>query len=267
VIVDVEGSNAEQIERLNQRGGRTLSIVDLIQAGTLNAEMAACGMRAMAEGVSILTAARPGGAGKTTLMAAFLHLLPPGVRIVTVDRPGVVGDALGRAADEPLCYLAHEIGSGHWYGYIWGPTVADFLALIAGPRRVASCLHADTLDELRGIVCSPPLGASAEALGRVGLVLFMHVRRGLRGIRRRVAAFHHADGAGGHRLLYRWDERSDSFERPAEPPDPQGLRPYLDFIEGLVGAGAVDCRSVRRRALSFYDNSSANSEGVVQPLS
>jgi len=31
--VDIERHNHEQIETLNQRGGRTLSIVDLIQAG------------------------------------------------------------------------------------------------------------------------------------------------------------------------------------------------------------------------------------------
>ncbi len=72
--MDIERHNHRQIEQLNQRGGRTLSIVDLIQAGTINVEMAAYAMRAMAEGASLLTAARPGGAGKTALMAAILGL-------------------------------------------------------------------------------------------------------------------------------------------------------------------------------------------------
>ena len=70
--MDIERRNRQQIEQLNQRGGRTLSIVDLIQAGTLSVEMAACAMRAMHQGASLLTGARPGGAGKTTLMAAIL---------------------------------------------------------------------------------------------------------------------------------------------------------------------------------------------------
>ena len=250
--MDPERLNHEQIERLNQRGDRTLSIVDLVQAGTLSVEMAACGMRAMAEGASILTGARPGGAGKTTLMASFLHLLPPGVRIVTVDRPSVIAEARAHPPDEPLCYLAHEIGSGHWYGYIWGRDVPAFLSLIGGPRRAASCLHADTLEELADILGSAPLGASREALGRVGLILFMHVRPGPRGMRRRVAAFHEPDGRGAHRLLYRWHEPSDAFERVEPPRDPQGLAPYEDFIQRLVDAGEADAQAVRRKALAFY---------------
>ncbi len=249
--MDVERHNHEQIEALNQRGGRTLSIVDLIRAGTLSAEMAAYAMRAMAQGASLLTGARPGGAGKTTLMASLLHLLPPGARVVTVDHPGVIAEGLGRPA-EPECYLAHEIGSGHWYGYIWGRAVADFLALIQGPRRIASCLHADTIEELTAILCSPPLGVSREALGRVGLILFMHVRPGPRGVRRRVAAFHEADGCGGHRLIFRWDERSDAFERTPGERDEPGLKPYADFIARLLEEGETEAEAVRRHVLAFY---------------
>ena len=155
--MDIEKHNHQQIEQLNQRGGRTLSIVDLIQAGTISVEMAAYAMRAMHEGASLLTAARPGGAGKTTLMAALLNFLPPEVPIVTVDNSRVIREGLDRSAAEPACYLVHEIGSGDWYGYIWGRDVADFFSLIGGQRRIASCLHADTLEELTGILCSPPL--------------------------------------------------------------------------------------------------------------
>ncbi len=249
--MDIEQHNHEQIEALNQRGGRTLSIVDLIQSGTLSVEMAAYAMRAMAEGASLLTGARPGGAGKTTLMAALLHLLPRDSRIVTVDHPGVVAEALERPA-KPECFLAHEIGSGHWYGYIWGRTVADFLALIEGPRCIASCLHADTLDELAGILCSPPLGVSREALGRVGLILFMHVRPGRWGVRRRVAALHEADGSGSHRLVFRWDDRSDAFERATPLRDEAGLKRYSDFIECLVKSGEGSAEAVRNKVRAFY---------------
>ena len=91
--MDFERHNHRQIEMLNQRGGRTLSIVDLIRAGTISVPMAACAMRAVHEGASILTGARPGGAGKTTLMAALLSFLPPGEEIVTVDEPEVLDEA------------------------------------------------------------------------------------------------------------------------------------------------------------------------------
>jgi len=250
--MDVEEHNHKQIERLNQRGGRTLSIVDLIEAGTISVEMAACAMRAMAEGASLLTGARPGGAGKTTLMAAILNFLPPDVPIVTVDRPGVVAEALGGPSDRPACYLVHEIGAGQWYGYLWGRHVAGFLSLIAGGRRIASCLHADTLEELTGILCSAPLGAGPASIGRVGLILFMQVGRGPRGTRRRVGAFHEADGRGGHRLLFQWDAQSDAFRRAALLRDPAGLGRYVEFVDRLVQDGETRAPAVRRKVIELY---------------
>ncbi len=250
--MDLETHNHRQIEQLNQRGGRTLSIVDLIRAGTINVEMSAYGMRAMRQGASLLTGARPGGAGKTTLMAGLLHFLPPGVPIVTVDHPHVIADGLAGQPDEPACYLAHEIGSGHWYGYIWGRDVAQFLSLIDGRRRVASCLHADTLEELSDILCSPPLEASRRMLGRVGLILFMHMGGGIGRIRRRVATFYEADGSGGHQLLFRWRPGDDTFEQVGELREPAGLAPYVELVRRLVKEGDVDVRVVRRKVVEFY---------------
>ena len=249
--MDIERHNNLQIEQLNQRGGRTLSIVDLIRAGTVNPEMAAFACRAMENGASILTGARPGGAGKTTLMAALLGFLPPEVPIATVDRPAVIQQAHLQQPDRDECYLVHEIGSGHWFGYLWGPDVADFLSLIEGRRRIASCLHADTLEELREILSSPALGVEPPVLARVGLVLFMHVDAAA-GCRRRVSTFHQADGAGNHRLIYRWEPNSDGFQRVGEIEDPAGLKRYVDFIRRIVDKGEVDARAVRREIVEFY---------------
>jgi hypothetical protein len=250
--MDIEQRNRQQIEQLNQRGGRMLSIVDLIQAGTINVEMAAYAMRAMREGTSLLTAARPGGAGKTTLMAALLNFLPPGVPIGTVDSSCVIRAGLGHPATEPACYLAHEIGSGDWYGYIWGRDVADFFSLINGQRRIASCLHADTLEELTGILCSSPLRVTPEAIGRVGLILFMYVAPAPRGYRRRVASFWEADGQGGHRMVFQWNPQIDRFEQTAELREPAGLERNRTFLKGLVEAGESEMEAVRRQAVRFY---------------
>jgi hypothetical protein len=79
----------------------------------------------------------------------------------------------------------------------------------------------------------------------------MHVRPEPRGVRRRVAAFHEADGSGEHRLAFRWDERSDSFERTTELRDEPGLQPYADFIARLVREGDPEPEAVRRKALAF----------------
>jgi len=243
---------------LNQRGGRTLSIVDLISAGTIDQQMAAYALRAMGKGASLLTGARRSGVGKTTLMAALLNFLPPDVPIVTVDGAAVIADALRRPAQGPSCLLAHEFGAGHWFGYIWGRDVADFLSLLDPPRRIASCLHADTLEELTGIVCSPPLGATRDALGRVDLILFMCLSPAASGYCRRVATFYEADGQGGHRLLFQWDPDSDSFTQRGDPSEPESLGPYVDFIDRLVERGEVDTRRVRREVVRFYQRRGDN---------
>ncbi|MFW6171548.1 MAG: hypothetical protein ACODAD_13745 [Planctomycetota bacterium] len=250
--MDCEIQNSREIEQLNQRGGRTLSIVDLIEADTIDVRMAAHAMRAVAQGASLLTGARPGGAGKTTLMAAILGLLPPKVPIITVDRSHVVRQGRERPANEPACYLVHEIGSGHWYGYLWGPDVADFISLIGGERRIASCLHADTLQELTDILVFPPLGVDRAALGRVGLILFIHVVTGQRRPQRRVASFWEADGDGEHDLVFQWNAKSDGFDQVGKLRDPEGLEPYERFIETLVDDGEADMEVVRRKVVGFY---------------
>ncbi len=250
--MDLESLNHRQIENLNQRGGRTLTLVDLIQAGTISIPMAAQAMWAIHRGASLLTGARPGGAGKTTLMAALLHLLPPGVPIVTVDSPQVLERALEQSPDEPACYLAHEIGSGNWYAYIWGRQVAQFLSLIHGQRRIASCLHADTLEELTSILTSPPLHVSRKLVSRVDLLLFMFAGPIAGRFRHRVTTFYEADGKGGYQLLFQWDRQSDAHVRVAASDDVEKLQPYHRFLERLVDEGESDAVVVRRKVVDFY---------------
>ncbi|MCS7237539.1 MAG: hypothetical protein NZ899_04630 [Thermoguttaceae bacterium] len=250
--MDVEGRNLLQIEALNQRGGRTLTIVDLIRAHTLDTLMAAYAMRAIEQGASILTAAKPSGAGKTALLAALLHLLPPGEPIITVDKTELITEGLRRPPEQPACYLAHEIGPGRWYAYIWGRDVPAFLSLIQGKRRIATCLHADTIEELRSILTGPPLHATRKQVGRVGLVLFMFAGPIGGKFRHRLSHFYEADGKGGHRLIFRWDAQSDSFVQMEPVADPQGLEPYRRFMERLVEEGECEAGIVRQKVLKFY---------------
>jgi hypothetical protein len=130
--------------------------------------------------------------------------------------------------------------------------VADYFELIRGRQRIASCLHADTLEELTEILCAAPLNVGREALGRVGLALFMRVRLTPGGYQRRVSTFWEADGQGGHRLLFQWQPKSDTFRQAAQPRDPAGLKNYAELVRGLIDEQDADALSVRRKALQFY---------------
>ncbi|MBC7287782.1 MAG: hypothetical protein H5T86_07010 [Armatimonadetes bacterium] len=251
---NIEAHNLTEIERLNQRGGRTLSIADLCAARTLNSEVAAFFLCAVREGASILTGARRGGAGKSTLLANILCMLPPGERIVTVSSRAVIARALEAPPTGPECVLSHEIGSGHWYGYIWGDAVGQFFRLMDTGRRIASCIHADTLEELEDILASPPLLVPPEYINNLGLVAFIDFVG--RGAARRVTyVYGHAPG-GELRLALRWRASDDTHDlvSPLEAFGIDGAdfdRAKL-FFDKLLAAGPCELTDMRRQIAEFY---------------
>ena len=68
----------------------------------------------------------------------------------------------------------------------------------------------------------------------------MHVAPAPRGYRRRVSSFWEADGQGGHRMVFRWDAKADTYEQTEELRDPAGLERYEDFLHSLLDAGEVE---------------------------
>jgi hypothetical protein len=256
-LADVERRNLIEIERLNQRGGRTLSVVDLVESGTLSVEMAALCRAMVLGGASWLTGAVPGGAGKTTVMAALLGFLPPGEPIVTVARPDVIRQAASGGVPAPAAMLAHEMGAGHWFGYVWGRDAADFLRLTRRGLRCVSCLHADDPDQTRSALRT--LGVTPEDLGGITLEMYIHISGGGRGRPlRRVSSLHCRLG-GRLQTAFRWREHSDDFER-AIPRDElaallaaeRGAEPQA--IEALWHAGELGIERLRDAGVHRFDD-------------
>ncbi len=226
--MDVEAHNRRQIEQLNQRGGRALSVVDLIEAGTIKPEMAALCWVLIRGGAGLLTGAVPGSAGKTTLMAALLGFLPSGEPIVTVtDRSSL--DEVGAALPPvPFTVLVHEIGAGRVFGYLWNREAVDFLRLgVQDGVRCVSCLHADNPEQTSAALSA--LGACDGELAAAPLQLYMHAGDG----RYRVTSMNWVteDGAVP---LYRWDAGDDTFEPCA------GRDELAADLAARVGADADD---------------------------
>jgi Flp pilus assembly CpaF family ATPase len=193
-VADFDDANLRAIDRLNQRGGRMLSLVDLVAAGTLTVDAAALLAATVAGGGSILTAAGPGGVGKTTLLGGCLACLPRTTEIVTVDKASVLEQPAPRHA---RCLLVHEVNDAAYYAYLWGPEIGRMVSMIGPGCAIAGTLHAETCDGVLRKLQGPPLRARREDLARVDLIVLMAADGG----RRLVTELGRADGRGGHERL------------------------------------------------------------------
>jgi hypothetical protein len=216
------------------------SIVELIRAGTLDAELAAM-LWVLIEGrVPIVVAAAEQGTGKTTLLTALLDFLPPSAR--TVELEGAIetfdwlpqatelgwrrdreADARPHRHDPPIrpddtVLLIPEL-SDHLPSYTWGAEARIAIRAASIGYGLAATIHADALDEVFDALGRPPVELSEDELSRLGTVVIL--RRVGEGLRRVVAAHYvrpTARDEHGHvqrlgpAVLATWDPTHDRFE-------------------------------------------------------
>lgn len=226
------------------------SIVELIRAGTLDAELAAT-LWVLIEGrVPIVVAASERGTGKTTLLTALLEFLPPGVR--TVELAGAMetfdwlpqAPELGWRRHRALGGPDHAIGeiegrlhrhdppirpeatvllipelSDHLPSYTWGAEARIAIRAASIGYGLAATIHAESLDEVFEALRARPVELGDDELSRLGVVLIL--RRVGDGERRVVAAHYvrpTARDEHGHvqrlgpAVLSTWDPGHDRFE-------------------------------------------------------
>jgi len=240
------------LDACNQRGGRLLSLVDLLDAGTVDLPLAAYLAAAMRHGASLLVGARLGGAGKTAVMVALLNFLPNEMAIRAVGSRAMLDMAEADPCPGATCYLAHEIGDGLYYAYLWGDEARDFFALTARGHTIATNLHADTLAETRDQLCLGN-GVAPEHLKAVVLKVYLRVDHSDRlAFKRRVSHVYESDGAED-RLIWRWDRRG-AFERQAVQSalvSPQDEDFYRKFLTGLRRRDVRAVEDVRRALLEL----------------
>lgn len=252
---NIEEANLSEIYRLNQRGGRFLTVVDLLEAGTLDEKLLKFFLKRLWRGDSFLWTAGPSGTGKTTLMGALLNLIPPGTEIFTTERGLPLPDS---KSDHSPLYLAHELNDAPYYGYIWEREAARFLKA-AGDRQIAATLHAESLEGVRKKLTRRPVGLSEEDFSRIDLVVTMKMEtRGSRRIRRidRV----HASRNGSYRTIFRRDREADEYVRTKQlETGNESTNLEVDgFINGLVEEKPESLTAVRRLLLNELEGAGQN---------
>jgi len=252
-----------ELEKMNQRGGRSLSLVDLIKAGTVSPELSSQLAARVKKGISIASGAQIGGTGKTTLLASLLAFTPPDTDIITVSGEGPVGPRdprdPGTSHSDPdkssraTIYLCHEVSPGHFYSYLWGRSLYRYFRLWDRDKRhLAFTIHADTPEEMTAQIINGETGLKKSDFLALDMLIFI---RAISGYGRRVTAVFERDTASAsHVPVIRYNRERDRFDKVADSPFETGNEEpeILDFFRFLTKKNIRRIEEVRRVYLKEY---------------
>ncbi|HUZ03153.1 MAG TPA: type II secretion system protein E [Thermomicrobiaceae bacterium] len=164
-----------------------LSMVELISRGSLDARTAAFLWLALEQRASLVVAARPPGAGKTTTLTALLDFLPPEVKPIYLRGWYERFDFLEESAPEQSYLLCNEISS-HLPTYLWGRGVRRLFEAVRDGYGMATTVHAGGAAEVISVLEAYPLEVPHELVCGIDLVLTLGVGLGPSGLVHRLMA-------------------------------------------------------------------------------
>ncbi|HEY97531.1 MAG TPA: type II secretion system protein E [Dehalococcoidia bacterium] len=145
-----------------------LTIFDVVNSGTIDFKLAGLLWILMEHRASVMVAAGPIWAGKTTILYSLLDFLPPGIQQINLR--GYVEDfKFADRCTPDKTYLVSEEISNHNYEYLWGYQVTRALELLPRGYALGSTIHARNVREvayiLHGILKVPlPLIARIDVV-------------------------------------------------------------------------------------------------------
>jgi hypothetical protein len=161
--------------RLNPKN-EGLSMLDIVESGTLDCRLAALLWILMEQRASVLVAAGPSYAGKTTLLHAMLDFLPPNQQRITLR--GYFEDFRFVDYRRPRdSYLVTEEISNHMYEYLWGAQALKAFRLMSQGWPLGGTIHARTAEESI-YVLNRWIGLSLPLLNQLGVIVTLQARSG-----------------------------------------------------------------------------------------
>ncbi len=241
-----------------------LSIVEIMQAGTLPPRLAAAFWLGFERGASFIFAADPPGAGKTTILTALLAFAPPDMAAYFTRGWGETFDLPPPSDTHPTYLMVNEM-SDHLPVYSWGPYVVRAFELLGEGYSLCTTMHAD---DVSGVIeqLEVDAGVPREHLARLTFVVPLAVGYAQGGTTRRVrevALFGPGDGDISVRAIASWDERHDVFHALARPADVEALAERLG-----LDAGEVELELARRESFlqRLLDEGIADINAVQQAI-
>jgi hypothetical protein len=152
-----------------------LSILDVVKFGTIDFKLAGLLWLLMEHRASVMVAAGPIWAGKTTLLHALLDFLPPEIEQVTLR--GYDEDFKSLGSDKPEnTYLITEEISNHSYEYLWGYQVIKAFECIPRGYALGGTTHARNIREVAHVLNA--LGIPLPLIASLGAVITLQVTHG-----------------------------------------------------------------------------------------
>jgi type IV secretory pathway ATPase VirB11/archaellum biosynthesis ATPase len=254
-----------------------MSIIELIEAGNLDARLAAMLWIAMERGASLIVAAEPPSSGKTTTLTALLSFTPPDTAVYFTRGMGETFSLPPRSDSHPTYLLINEM-SDHIPVYTWDDNARRAFELLAEGYSIATTMHDETVEgvirQLREDLSIPP-----KHIARLTFIIPMYLGRltvpspttERIGMMRRLqeVAWVRPDGDDLRTTtIANWDLNSDSFTVLPQPEHRDAFAQWaglslasldaeLDkrqgFLTTLVNSGVKAIPEVNQAIESFYE--------------
>ncbi|TVR76183.1 MAG: type II secretion system protein E [Sphaerobacteraceae bacterium] len=175
---------------------RPLTITELISQGTLDDQLAAFLWVVMEERATIIVAATPQEAGKTTMLTALLDFLPEGIEQIYLRGWYERFEFLEEDRDPTATYLLSNEISSHLPIYMWGRGVRRMFEAASEGYGFGATVHAASAAEVIHMLENYPLEVPQQLLTEIDLVLTMTYRPGVKKPLRRVMRLELIENAG-----------------------------------------------------------------------
>jgi hypothetical protein len=176
---------------------RPLSIVELIHHQTLDEQVAAFLWIAMERHASIIVAATPHEAGKTTMLTALLDFLPSETERIYLRGWYERFEFLAEERDPATTYLLSNEISSHLPIYMWGRGVRKLFEAAGQGYGFGATVHANGAEEVLSMLGNYPLEVPDSLRAKIDIVITKSFRPGTRDPQRRVMNLQVIDDVNG----------------------------------------------------------------------
>jgi hypothetical protein len=165
-------------QRFSNRGD-SLSILDLVDSGTVDCKLAALLWLLMEYRASVMVASGPVFAGKTTLLHALMDFLPPGVQQISLKGYYEDFQFLDYSKPDKTYLIAEEISNHAFFNfeYLWGVKAVRAFRLLSKGYALGATMHARSSEEVIYIL-HRAVGLPVSLISQLGIIVNLRATAG-----------------------------------------------------------------------------------------